>query len=267
MEFSASLGAALIREFPRLKVDLHTPRLTLGVEVRREEALVYARRLKGPGGIPVGTMGSAVVLLSGGIDSPVAAWLTMKRGTRALFMTFHSYPFLSEASLGKVEELVKRLARFQNGAALFVTPFADIQVAVKKDCPEPLRTVLYRRMMVRLACRLARREGALALVTGESVGQVASQTLENIRAIGAVAEFPVLRPLIGFDKTESIDLARRIGTYDISIQPYPDCCTVFQPRHPRIRSTLAEVEEAEEALAVDALVDEAFAGVEQRIFS
>jgi len=266
MELSAHLGGVLLEGFPRLVVDLHGPRITLGVEVRREEALLFIRSLEGPGGLPVGTMGNAVALLSGGIDSPVASWLTMKRGTRVIFMTFHSYPFISEASLDKVKNLVRRLAHFQHGAVLYVTPFTDIQVAIKRECPEPLRTVLYRRMMMRLASRLARSEGALALVTGESVGQVASQTLENINAIGAAADYPILRPLIAFDKTESIDLARRIDTYDISILPFPDCCTVFQPRHPRIKSTLAEVEEAEKALAVDALLDEAFAGLERKTF-
>jgi len=266
MELSAHLGGILLESFKGLSVDLHAPQMTLGVEVRDTEALLFCRSLAGPGGIPVGTMGRAVVLLSGGIDSPVAAWLTMKRGARAVFIAYHSYPFLSPASLDKVEALVKRLARYQHGADLFVIPFAETQVAIKQACPEPLRTVLYRRMMFRLANMLAAREGALALVTGESLGQVASQTLENIRCIGEVAELPVLRPLICYDKTESIDLARRIGTYEISIQPYPDCCTLFQPRKPRIKASLEEVQRAEADLDVDGLVAAAFDGVERKSF-
>jgi tRNA uracil 4-sulfurtransferase len=266
MEYSSLLGGELLLAFPRLAVDLRTPDLTVGVEVRADEALVFCRRFDGPGGIPIGTMGKVVSLLSGGIDSPVASWLAMKRGARVLFITFNSYPFTSEASQKKTESLVQRLAHFQRGAPLFVVPFTDIQVAIKKACPEQLRTILYRRMMFRLAGRLAGSEGALALVTGESLGQVASQTLENIGVIAEPAGFPVLRPLICFDKTEAITLARRIGTYDISIQPFPDSCTVFQPRKPKIRATLEETERAEEALDVDALLSEAFDGVEKKIF-
>ncbi len=267
MDVASRLGAELLQSFGRLKVDLNNPSLTFGVEIRRSEALLFSRRIEGPGGMPVGCLGSAVTLLSGGIDSPVAAWLAMKRGARMLFINYHSYPFISARSLTKVEELVQCLARFQRGAALFVAPFADIQVAIKKACPEPLRTVLYRRMMVRLANRLATREGALALVTGESLGQVASQTLENIRCIGAVADYPVLSPLISYDKTEIIALARRIGTYDISIQPHPDCCTVFQPRKPKIAASIDEVERAETALDVESLVSAAFDGLEKKVFS
>lgn len=267
MDVACRLGGELLHSFDRLKVDLNNPLLTLGVEIRRDEALLFSRRIEGPGGMPVGSMGNAVTLLSGGIDSPVAAWLAMKRGARMLFINYHSYPFISGASLTKVEALVERLAHYQRGAALFVAPFADIQVAIKKACPEPLRTVLYRRMMVRLANRLAAREGALALVTGESLGQVASQTLENIRCIGAVAEYPVLSPLISFDKIEIIALARKIGTYDISIQPHPDCCTVFQPRKPRIAASLEEVEAAETALDIEGLVTAAFDGLEKRVFA
>ena len=267
MEVASRLGAELLGSFQRLKVDLKNPRITLGVEIRRDEALLFSRRIEGPGGMPVGSLGNAVTLLSGGIDSPVAAWLAMKRGARMLFINYHSYPFISGASLTKVEGLVQRLAHFQRGAALFVAPFADIQVAIKQACPEPLRTVLYRRMMVRLANRLAARAGAHARVTGASHGPLASQPLENIRCIGAVADYPVLSPLISFDKTEIIALARKIGTYDISIQPFPDCCTVFQPRNPRIAASLEEVEAAERALDVESLVTAAFDGLEKKVFT
>ncbi len=266
MELERLLGGKMLPLFPRLKVDLSRPEVVLGVEVREKEALVFCRQIEGPGGLPVGSQGTAVALLSGGIDSPVAAWMTMKRGTRVIFMNYHSYPFISEASRTKVEKIARSLGRFQRGTLLVIAPFAPIQVAIKKECPEQLRTILYRRMMIRLAERLAEREGALALVTGESLGQVASQTLENIRAIGEAAALPLLRPLIGFDKSETIDLARRIGTYDISIEPYPDCCTVFQPRKPKIKATLEEVERAEEALDIEGLVDESFSSLDEERF-
>ncbi len=262
MELSARIGASCLEAHNRLKVDLNEPAVTLGVEIRKDEAIVYSHRIEGPGGLPVGTAGKAVVLLSGGIDSPVAAWMTMKRGTRVVCINYHSYPFLPEESRIKVERIAKELSRFQRGLAVFFAPFADIQVAIKKECPEPLRTVLYRRMMLRLAERLALREGALAVVTGESLGQVASQTLENIRTIGGATRFPILRPLIGFDKTETIARARLIGTYDISIEPHPDCCTVFQPKKPKIKTTLEEAELAEKALDIDRLVGESFAGLD-----
>lgn len=266
MEMERKLGGEMLPLFPCLKVKLNRPDLVLGVEVREKEALVFCRQIEGPGGLPVGSQGTAVSLLSGGIDSPVASWMTMKRGTRVILMNYHSHPFISDASRTKVEKIARSLGRFQRGTRLFVAPFAPIQVAIKKSCPEPLRTILYRRMMVRLAERLAEQEGALALVTGESLGQVASQTLENIRAIGDAATLPILRPLIGFDKTEAIALARRIGTYDISIEPYPDCCTVFQPRKPKIKATLDEVVRAEEAIDVEELVAESFSGLDEMVF-
>lgn len=258
MELSAHLGGLLIKEFPGLKAQMHDPDLRLMVEVRSSEVLLSTAHAKGPGGLPVGSTGKVVVLLSGGIDSPVAAYMAMKRGARCVFINFDAYPFIPMDSLDKVKSMVQRLSVFQGRSLLFVVPFADIQVAIKKQCPEPLRTILYRRMMMRLAGLAAAESGAGALVTGESLGQVASQTLENIHCIGAAADLPVLRPLIGFDKTETVAVAERIETYRISIQPYPDCCTVFQPRKPKIRADLAEVEAAEENLACHELVQEAF---------
>ncbi|MBU0754172.1 MAG: tRNA 4-thiouridine(8) synthase ThiI [Planctomycetes bacterium] len=258
MELSAHLGGRLIERFPRLQARMKNPELLLKVEVRTREVLLSTAHAPGPGGLPVGSTGKVMVLLSGGIDSPVAAYLCMKRGARALFINFDAYPFIPGASLGKIKELVRVLGAIQGPTQLFVVPFADIQVAIKKNCPEALRTVLYRRMMMRLAEKAALESGALALVTGESLGQVASQTLENIRCIGAPPSLPVLRPLIGFDKTETMDLARRIDTYAVSIQPHPDCCTVFQPRNPRIRTGLEEAETAESMLDTDKLVETAF---------
>ena len=247
----------------RLRVDLTRAELVLGIQVRPERVYVFAERLQGAGGLPVGTLGHVLCLLSGGIDSPVAAWLAMKRGCAVSFVTFHSAPYLGEGSKRKVRRLAEALMRFQPRARLTSVPFAEAQVAIRDHAPEPYRTVLYRRMMQRIAARIARMDGAGALVTGESLGQVASQTLENLTCIGAATDMPVLRPLISFDKQETIGLARRIGTYELSIEPEPDCCTVFQPRRPVIRGRMAVCEDIEAGLDLEALVEEAVAGAER----
>jgi tRNA uracil 4-sulfurtransferase len=238
----------------RVAVDLTTPELELGIHVRTGTSYAYAERLEGAGGLPVGTVGRAIVLLSGGIDSPVAAWMTMKRGCEAVMLSFHSRPWVGEGFERKVEQLAHSLARFQPRTRLVLAPLAEIQLAIKEHAPAPYRTVLYRRMMQRIACRLARDERAGAVVTGESLGQVASQTLENLTLIEAAGELPVLRPLIGFDKAETIALARRIGTFALSIEDEPDCCTVFQPEKPVIRGRRDACEAAEARLDVEALV-------------
>ncbi len=245
-----------------LKVDLKHARLVLGIEVRTERAYVFVRRLPGPGGLPVGTLGRVLCLLSGGIDSPVAAWLAMKRGCSVNFVTFHSAPYIGEASKKKVVDLVRALSRYQPKSRLYVLPFTEVQEAIRDHAPSPYRTVLYRRMMQRLASRLALREKSLALVTGESLGQVASQTLENMTCIGAAADLPVLRPLACYDKEEAIDLARKIGTFELSTIPEPDCCTVFMPPKPIIKGRLEVCEQAEAALDVEGLVERSLAGVE-----
>lgn len=246
----------------RLRVRLEEADVTLGVDVRPERAYVYSRRLEGPGGLPVGTLGRALCLLSGGIDSPVAAWLTMKRGCEVAFVSFHSPPFIGEASRRKVLELARRLARFQPRTRIFVVPFSEVQLAIRESAPEAYRTVLYRRMMQRIASRLARTDRCGALVTGECLGQVASQTLENLTLIEAAADLPVLRPLVAHDKEESIALARRIGTFETSSRPEPDCCTVFQPRQPVIRGRAADCERAEARLDLAGLVERALAGTQ-----
>jgi thiamine biosynthesis protein ThiI len=246
----------------RLQVDLVKAESTLGIQVDAGRAYVYGERRAGLGGLPVGTLGKAVCLLSGGIDSPVAAWMTLKRGCEVVFAAFHSYPYLGEALRRKIERLVRALARYQPHSRLYVVPFTAVQEAIRDSAPSGYRTILYRRMMQRIACGIAARERALAVVTGESLGQVASQTLENLTLIEAASTLPVLRPLIGFDKQETIALARRIGTFAISAEPEPDCCTVFQPPRPVIRGSPAVAAEAEERLAVDALVAEALARAE-----
>ena len=262
VELDRRVADGVLPGHEHLRVQLEDADVTLGVDVRPEGAYLYSRRLPGPGGLPVGTLGRAMCLLSGGIDSPVSAWLAMKRGCEVSFVTFHSYPFIGEASRRKVIELARRLARFQPRTRLFVVPFTEVQVAVRDASPEAYRTVIYRRMMQRIASRLAVQDRCGALVTGESLGQVASQTLENLSRIEEAAELPVLRPLIAFDKEESIALARRIGTFELSSSPEPDCCTVFQPRHPVLRSRAVDCARAEARLAVEALVERAVAGAE-----
>jgi len=261
-ELDRFIAERILPDIGTLKIDLKHARLRLGIEVRPERAYVFVDRWPGPGGLPVGSVGRALCLISGGIDSPVAAWLAMKRGCRVFFITYHSYPYIGEASKKKVADLVRRLSRYQAKSRLFVVPFTEIQVAIRDGAPEAYRTVLYRRMMQRLASHVAERERCKALVTGESLGQVASQTLENLTCIEAAAELPVLRPLITYDKEEAILLAQRIGTYEISIQREPDCCTVFMPSGPIIHGRRKICEEAESRLEVEELVARALEGVE-----
>ncbi|MBX6377706.1 MAG: tRNA 4-thiouridine(8) synthase ThiI, partial [Clostridia bacterium] len=228
----------------------------------RERAYVSCATLPGPGGLPLGASGRAHLLLSGGIDSPVAGWLAMKRGLEVEAVHFHSFPFTSERSLEKVVDLCRVLARYAGVMTLHVVPFTAIQRAIYAEVPPALGITVMRRMMFRLAEAIARQRRGEALVTGESLGQVASQTLASIAVIGAVVELPILRPLIAFDKVEITDWARRIDTYPISIRPYEDCCTVFVPRHPSTRPRLEAVAAAEARLDVAALTAEALAGVE-----
>ena len=249
----------------RLTVDLENPELVVGVSVRAKEAFVFVERRPGAGGLPVGSIGRAVALLSGGIDSPVASWMTMKRGARVVFLAFHSYPWVGDAYRHKVERIVRRLARYQNGSLLYFTPLAPLQEAVREVAPESYRTVLYRRAMQRIASIVAKKEKAGALVTGESLGQVASQTMQNLACIEAASSYPVLRPLIAFDKAETIELARRIGTFDLSIEPQPDCCTVFQPKRPILHGSPEVCASIEGELDLERLIREAIDGTESLV--
>ena len=250
-EVARRLGA-FVKETSGMRVDLTTPEVTLHVLLQSDGIYFYRERFPGPGGLPVGTSGRVLVLLSGGIDSPVAAYLAMKRGTKAHYVHFHSAPYTSDASVRKVEEIAELLNRHQGRSRIAVVPFGDCQREIVSRCPERLRVVLYRRMMLRAAERIARRWRCQALVTGESLNQVASQTLENMAAIDRVAHLPVLRPLIGLDKQEIIALAERAGTYETSILPHSDCCSFLQPLHPATRTTAAACEDAEAALDVEA---------------
>jgi len=216
--------------------------------------LIGLEKRRGPGGLPVGVEGRVACLMSGGIDSPVAAYLMMKRGCLVTFIHFHSHPFVSRASAEKAEELAAHLTRYQFRSRLFLVGFGEAQRAIVVGAPAPLRVVLYRRTMLRIACEIARRERALALVTGESLGQVASQTLRNLTTIESASALPIFRPLIGFDKVEIIDRARTLGTYPISIEPDEDCCSLFVPPHPDVDTRPETVRAAEEKLDPSALV-------------
>src|SRR6267142_447385 len=248
-----------IKEARGWKVDLDQAELTIHVELLTTEAFYFFGKERGAGGLPTGTAGRVTCLLSGGIDSPVAAHRMMKRGCAASFVHFHSYPILSRASIEKARELVSLLTTWQQRSRLYLVAFGDIQQQVVLVVPGPMRVIVYRRLMLRIAERIARARGAKALITGEVVGQVASQTLENLQVIGSVATLPVFRPLIGMDKEEIMQEARKIGSYAISIIPDQDCCTLFTPRNPMTRARLADVEAAERALPIEEIVERAAA--------
>ncbi|MCA1559913.1 MAG: tRNA 4-thiouridine(8) synthase ThiI [Acidobacteria bacterium] len=244
-----------IKEARGWTVDLGAPELTIHVEALTDEAFYFFGKERGAGGLPVGVSGRVVCLLSGGIDSPVAAWRMMRRGCRVVFVHFHSYPILSRASQEKVRELARMLTQFQFRSRLLLVPFGEIQQQIVLSVAPPLRVVIYRRLMMRIAEKIARVHRAQALATGEVVGQVASQTLENLTQINDVVRLPVLRPLIGMDKEEITAEAHRLGTYQISIIPDQDCCTLFTPRHPATKARRGDVERAESALPIQAMID------------
>ena len=253
VELNRQLGAFVL-ERVATKVDLRQPELEIHVEVMPAETFVYVDPEPGPGGLPVGASGIVAALLSGGIDSPVAAWRMMKRGCRVVFVHFHSVPYLPPTSQAKARALVERLTQWQYDSTLVLVPFGEIQREVVLTVPPPARVVIYRRLMVRIAEALARKHGAVALTTGESLGQVASQTLPNIARIDEAATMPILRPLIGMDKLEITEQARRLGTFEISIEPDADCCTLFVPKHPATQMSEHEVGAVEARLDIPRLV-------------
>jgi thiamine biosynthesis protein ThiI len=253
MDIEKSLGAAVCDRTGK-KVSLKNPDLTIYIELLSKEAFCSAEKIEGPGGMPVGVSGRIACLISGGIDSPVAAYRIVKRGCLASFIHFSGRPLVSRASEEKVHELVRHLTTFQYDSRLYVIPFGEIQREIILNTPAPLRIVLYRRMMIRIAQELARKEQCWALVTGDSLGQVASQTPQNVCAIEEAAELPILRPLIGMDKREIIDEARRLGTYETSIEPDQDCCKLFVPPHPSTKTRLEDVQKVERMIDVSALV-------------
>ena len=263
MEISQYVGGALHDAYPHLKVDVHDPELCVHVEVREKAAYVHGPSEPGAGGLPIGMGGKAVSLLSGGIDSPVACWMIAKRGVQLELVHFFSPPYTSQQAKEKVIALARELTPWCGRMTLSIIPFTEIQEEIRRACPEDHFTLIMRRFMMRLAERVARRTGCKALVTGECLGQVASQTMDALTVSDDACAMPVLRPVIGMDKEEIVRLSRKIGTFDTSILPYEDCCTVFTPRHPRTHPVLEEVVQYEAALDIEGLIQRAMEGVER----
>lgn len=259
MQLNAEIGGRLLQDFPNLSVDVHAPQHEICIDIRENgDALIFSGHIRGAGGMPVGTSGKGVLLISGGIDSPVAGYMIAKRGMVLEALHFHSYPYTNMQAREKVEELARILSGYTGGMTLHVVSVTHIQEAIHKHCPAEMMITLLRRFMMRIAERLAEQVGGQCIITGESLGQVASQTIEGMTSSGSVVEnLPILRPLVGFDKTEIIERAREIGTFETSIQPYEDCCTVFLPKHPLIRPKMGDVLRAEQKLDVEALLEEA----------
>ena len=263
IQLSQAVGGDLAELFPHVAVDVHTPDLTVFVEIREKYAYVHTPSVPGAGGLPIGMGGRAVSLLSGGIDSPVSSWMMARRGVELEMVHFVSPPYTSQQAQDKVLELARLLTAWTGRLLVHIVPFTEIQEEIRRNCPEEYFTLIMRRFMMRIACEVARRNGISALVTGESIGQVASQTLDAMVCTNAVCDRPVLRPVVAMDKEEIIRIARRIGTFETSILPYEDCCTVFTPKHPKTRPHLDELEAAEACLDVDGLVNAAVDGIER----
>lgn len=256
-EISAEVGGAILSEFPHLRVDVKNPEILVTIEIREKFAFIRGNQTKGAGGMPTGTAGKSSILISGGIDSPVAAYMMAKRGLVLNAIHFASPPYTSPQSEEKVHNLLRQVSRYSGNITLFTVGFTEIQEEIRDKCPEDLFTLIMRRFMMRIAQRLAEKEESKALITGESLGQVASQTLNALACTDAVVSMPVFRPLIGLDKDEIIKVSRKIDTFDISIEPYEDCCTVFTPKHPKTKPQISVIENAEKALDVEALIDRA----------
>ncbi len=256
-EICRELGGVLLSHYPHLKVDVHNPDIVVNVEIRDFSAYVRGKQISGAGGLPVGTAGTASILISGGIDSPVAAWKMAKRGLRLNAIHFASPPYTSPRAELKVRTLLSKVARYSGSINLAIVPFTEIQDEIAENCPEDFFTLIMRRMMMRISERLAHQTGSLALITGESLGQVASQTLPALVTTDYVVNTPVLRPLIGMDKEEIIEISRKIDAFETSILPYEDCCTVFTPKHPKTRPTVELCEKAEQGLKIEELIEKA----------
>ncbi len=261
-EICREVGAALLEKFNHLRVDVHNPEVTVTVEVRDFGAYIHAVRVPGAGGMPYGSNGRACLLLSGGIDSPVAGYMMAKRGVQLTGIHFFSPPYTGERAKQKVVTLAELMRAYCPGMKLLVVHFTEVQEAIRDHCKEEFFTVIMRRFMMRVAHALEKRTHSGCLITGESLGQVASQTMDALRLTDGVTDSLVLRPLIGMDKEEIVRISRKIGTFETSIQPYEDCCTVFTPKHPRTKPTLRDIEREEANLDIDALVEKALEGIE-----
>lgn len=261
-QICAAVGEKILEAYPHLRVDVNNPQITVTVEIRDDAAYIHADNFHGAGGMPVGTGGDVMLLLSGGIDSPVAAYMMAKRGMRVSAIHYVSPPYTSERARLKVERLCEKLAPYCGSVSFYCVPFTEIQESLRDNCPEELFTILMRRLMMEIAQRVAETHNCKALVTGESLGQVASQTLDAIVCTDAACRMPVFRPVIGMDKNEIIEIARKIDTFDISIEPYEDCCTVFTPKHPKTHPLLADVEAAQDSFDFEPLIAKAVANTE-----
>ena len=262
MDICRMMGGLLLEAFPVLSVDVHEPDFYVGVEVRQDQSFIFAEEILGAGGMPVGTNGHAMLLISGGIDSPVAGHMIAKRGVRISAVHFYSYPYTSERAREKVVELTKILASYAGEVGLYLVPFTEIQLAIYEKCPKSETTVLMRRLMMQISEKIALTCGAQALITGESIGQVASQTIESLTATNDAVMLPVFRPLIGFDKEEIVTRAKAMGSYETSILPFEDCCTVFVPQHPVTRPKLADIRQSEARLDFTQMIETAIANTE-----
>ena len=261
-EICMELGGVLLSAFHNLKVDVINPQVTVTVDVREEYAYVYCSRVQGAGGVPSGTSGKGLLLLSGGIDSPVAGWMMARRGLKLDAVNFFSYPYTSERAKEKVLELARLVSEYSGRIRVHIVPFTDIQLAIRDNCPEEQLTIIMRRIMTRISDIIAKQCEASVLITGESLGQVASQTLQAMVVTSAATDMPILRPLVGMDKIEIMDYARKIGTYETSILPYEDCCTLFVPKHPDTKPKMERIELSESRLDMEKLIREAVEGVE-----
>lgn len=241
------MGAVILKNTEGLSVDVHNPDILVQIEIRKE-AFIFTQKVSGAGGMPVGTAGRAAFLLSGGIDSPVAGWMISKRGVVLDAVHFHSHPYTSDRAKEKVIELAKIMTQYTGPIRLHIVPFTDIQLDIIDKCPKNYLTIIMRRLMMRIAEKIARESGAMALITGESIGQVASQTMESLVVTDNAVDMPVFRPCIGMDKEEIVTISKKIDTYETSILPYEDCCTIFVPKHPKTKPSISEIQEAEKLL-------------------
>ncbi len=255
-EICTALGETVLERFPHLNVDVHNPDITVNVEIRDFGAYIHGEPIKGAGGLPVGTGGNAAILISGGIDSPVAAWMMAKRGIKLTAIHFASPPYTSERAEQKVVRLLKKISGYVGRITMYTVPFTKIQETIQSECPEELFTIIMRRLMMEISGIIAENNGCDALITGESLGQVASQTINALACTDDAANMIVFRPLIGMDKEEIIQISRKIGTFDISIEPYEDCCTVFTPKHPRTHPILKFVKDAQERVDFAPMIEQ-----------
>lgn len=261
LEVSRSVGAHILKNVEGLKVDVHKPQCIVNIEIR-EKAYIYSKRIKAVGGLPYGMNGSTMLMLSGGIDSPVAGYMMARRGVEVSCVYYHSHPYTSERAKEKVKDLARILKGYTGSIKLYVVPFTDIQMQIIEKCREDELTIIMRRFMMRIACSLASKYGIQSVSTGESIGQVASQTMEGLVVSDDVSDRPVFRPLVAMDKVDIMDVSRQIGTYETSILPYEDCCTIFVPKHPKTKPILEQMRKAEGVLEIDKLVEEAINNME-----